>query len=125
MANASVRLFPSSDGFDGSYFSFAAEYANYRFDGLKVEEVKSGLIYEDEFSVPETANLLDFSVRYGYQTLHPKLSTEYFIGATRRTKSVNMVDIGRDGTFVYRNGMADYSSSTFILQAGVRIGFQL
>jgi hypothetical protein len=125
LANASLRLFPASDGFEGGYFSLVGGYTHYRFKARKVNEVRNNEIYEEDYTTAENVSYLDAVVRYGFQSLYPKLSTEYFIGVGLRKKISNLTDIGRDGGLVYRNGLVNYSSTDFIFQLGVRIGFQL
>ncbi len=74
----------------------------------------------------ETVRNFDYSVRAGFQTLFSPLTTDAFIGVGIRSRNETRLDIGLDReTSLITNKFQTLSSSTILLEAGIRIGLEV
>ncbi|HMT54964.1 MAG TPA: hypothetical protein PKC06_17050 [Saprospiraceae bacterium] len=121
----SPRFFYESDGFEGSYIAPVFRYSTYNYSVKPILEIPGEIIREASYSTDESVKNIDLLVHYGTQVLYPKLTTEYFIGLGARLETANRQDLGIDSSGVNRNGIAEIKKTTFLLEGGVRIGFQL
>jgi hypothetical protein len=130
IGSISSRFFFESDGFEGNYISPKIQYTRFNVGVQPVKEIlnTSGIISDripNEFTFEEHFQTIDFSIQYGIQKLYPKLTAEYFIGLGIRSVSLIRQDIGIDEMGIQRNGAYTESGSKFLIEIGVRVGFQL
>jgi hypothetical protein len=121
----SPRLFFDSDGFEGMYIAPVLRSSTQKFD---VQRVYEGLSYAEHNPADlqqESVKNFDLLVHYGGQTLHPKLSVEWFIGGGMRFRNSVRQDIGFDFNQQALNGERRFKDRKFRLEAGIRVGFQL
>ena len=124
MASISPRLFFDSDGFEGMYIAPLVRYSVQKFAVQKVREDVPFVERTDEYQDEHIKNL-DIVVQYGNQTLYPKLSFEWFIGAGIRFRNNMRQDVGYNEFFLAQNGVREYKDKKLRLEAGIRLGFQL
>jgi hypothetical protein len=121
----SPRLFFDSDGYEGMYIAPVFRYSTQKFE---VQKVREGLPYiernPDELQQESIKNM-DLLVHYGGQTLYPKLTLEWFIGAGIRFSKNLRQDVGYDYLFQSGNGERSFKDKKFRLETGIRVGFQL
>ncbi len=125
MASFSPRLFFGSDGFDGGYIAPMVRFSQRKFEVQKVLEGTPSLERAPNEYQPEKVKSIDFGVQYGYQTIYPKLTFEWFAGVGARISNNLRQDIGRDLDGNYGNGASEFKSRKFRFEAGIRVGFQL
>jgi len=124
LASISPRLFFESDGFEGMYIAPVLRYSVQNFD---VQKVREGLPYIDRSDEvqKEYVKNFDLLVHYGSQSLYPKLSFEWFLGAGIRFRNNLRQDVGYDSSLVSANGERTFKDKKFRLEVGIRVGFQL
>lgn len=95
---------------------------------VEVQKVREGLPYIDRLPddlQKETVKNLDVLVHYGGQTLYPKLTLEWFLGAGVRFRNNLRQDVGFNALQLSGNGERSFQDKKFRLEAGIRVGFQL
>lgn len=120
----SPRFFFASDGYEGSYFAPNFGFSTQRTNVQKIDETKFDLSRLENVWQKESDKNIDFSIRYGYQVLYPRLSLEYFAGVGIRNTKNTRQDIGIDANGIYRNGERTYNTKSFLPEIGLRVGFQ-
>jgi hypothetical protein len=126
MASVSPRLFFDSDGYEGMYIAPVLRYSTQKFE---VQKIREGVNYIERIPSDvqeESVKNFDLLVHYGGQSLYPKLSVEWFIGAGIRFRDNFRQDVGYQGTFqLSANGSRSFKDKKFRLESGIRVGFQL
>ncbi len=124
LASASARLFWESEGLDGMYIAPVFRYSTDRREVQKVVEGLGTIERDINNWQAEHQKNMDIMVHYGYQTLYPKLTAEWFLGAGLRFSKNLRQDVGFniDGS---QNGERNFSEKKFKFDIGVRVGFQL
>lgn len=124
-ANASARIYFDSDGYEGKYVAPSITLMNNRYQVQKVKEGATSETRLPDDLQQESVRNLDFSIRYGYQVLYPRLAVDYFCGLGVRVKNGTRQDIGYDETSLVRNGEKQVRGSQLLVEFGLRLGFQL
>ncbi|MCC6279543.1 MAG: hypothetical protein IT262_03020 [Saprospiraceae bacterium] len=123
--SVSPRLFFDSDGYEGMYIAPVFRYSTQKFEVQKVREGVPYLERNPDDLQQESIKNMDLMVHYGGQTLYPKLTLEWFIGAGIRFSDNRRQDVGYDFLFLAGNGERSFKDKKFRLETGIRVGFQL
>jgi hypothetical protein len=117
--------FYDSDGFDGAYIAPVFRFSQARYKVQQVDENSNNETRLPDVWQNENERDIDLVIHYGYQNLHPKLTTEYFIGLGVRFNKSTRQDIGTTAFGNYQNGEKTFSQKLLRLETGIRLGFQL
>ncbi len=121
----SPRFYYESDGFDGPYIAPVLRYSKARYKAQQVDEFSSNEVRLADVWQNESERDIDIVVHYGYQSLHPRLTTEYFIGLGVRFNKSTRQDVGTGPFGNYLNGEVSFKQNLLRLETGIRLGFQL
>ncbi|MCB0659641.1 MAG: hypothetical protein KDC04_01825 [Saprospiraceae bacterium] len=120
------KLYLASEALEGTSISLVLRYTNNNFKAQPVSGAANSYTRLPEFSFKENQRFLDYIVRLNYQTLFPKLSFEYFLGGGIRKENSLRQDIGADNAYsAVGSASVNSKRSYFVLDFGMRIGFQL
>lgn len=110
---------------EDAYISLNLKYHTNNYDVLQAQETNV-FVRELDVYADETVRNFDYSVRAGFQTLFSPLTTDAFIGVGIRSRNETRLDIGLDReTSLITNKFQTLSSSTILLEAGIRIGLEV
>jgi hypothetical protein len=119
------RFFYESEGYEGAYISPVFRLSTTRYQVQKILEGASDEIrLEDSFQA-ETVRNMDIIIQYGYQYLHPRLTTEWFVGLGARLQKSKRQDIYYSDFGQYFNGNVTFKNTLLRVELGARVGFQL
>jgi hypothetical protein len=126
LLSLSPRLFIDNDGYEGSYIAPVVRWStrSYQVQEAGGNANRGELMRLDSRQREQVRNL-DILVNYGYQTLFPVLSLEFFIGAGVRLQNATRQDVGIDNLGFYRNGERTINDTKLRFDLGIRVGFQL
>lgn len=125
MFSLSPRLFFESDGYEGMYIAPVLRYSAQNFE---VQKVREGIAVIERMPTDlqkESVKNTDVLVHWGSQSLFPKLTFEWFIGAGIRFRNNTRQDIGFDAQTLSGNAERNFKDKRFRMEAGIRVGFQL
>jgi hypothetical protein len=125
MVGFSPRFWFGDDGFEDSYISVNAAYHRQPYDARSVVETRNSLTYSQLFDIKERFSYIDLTTRIGAQYLGARMTFEYFIGLGVRLRNDQLIDVGRDNLFVYRNGTTKIKDSGLLVEGGCRVGFRM
>lgn len=121
----SPRLFFESDGYEGMYIAPVLRYSTQNFEVQKVREGITSIERLPNDLQKESVKNTDLLVHWGSQSLYPKLTFEWFIGAGIRFRNNTRQDVGFDALTFSGNGERTFNDKRFRMEAGIRVGFQL
>ena len=120
----SPRLYFASDGMDGSYIAPEIRILQRRAEAQQPDPFNYPERLENSFDT-ESIRLTDLMVNFGWQTLFPKLSLDYSLGAGIRQVSGSWQQVSQDANGDYFSSTPIRKESNFRFDIGLRIGFQL
>ena len=122
----SLKFYFYNDAPDDFYISLNLRYSTNRFDVQKAIPTEIPLQRDPSSLQSESVGNLDYTVRFGFQSLYSPLVSDFFIGIGLRRANHNRLDIGFDGaTSEYVNAMQEFSTSRLLFESGVRLGFEV
>lgn len=125
MFTASPRFFFDSDGYEGMYIAPVLRYSIQNFKVQKVEEGRGDIVRLPDDVQKESIKNTDIMVHWGSQTLYPKLTLEWFLGAGIRLRSNTRQDVGFSATTLSGNAERKFNDKRLRIEMGIRVGFQL
>ncbi len=121
----SPRLFFESGGFDGGYIAPVLRYSKAKYKVQQVDETATSEVRLPNVWQKENERDIDLVIHFGYQRLHPKLTSEIFFGIGARFNKSTRQDLGRNDLGFYQNGVRNFQRTILRIESGIRLGFQL
>lgn len=125
MISGSARLYFDEDAMDGSYFALNLRYSQANIQINDITPNSFNINRNPNQWVDEKATRFDIVGHYGYQFIHSKLTSEYFIGLGARIRNQDKQDLGFNQFGFVQSAINNFKDSILRVELGLRIGFQL
>lgn len=118
---AAVKLYFANEAPCGLYLSFNVNYSRLNYSAKRVKEGMTSILRVEDYDM-EKVNNLEYSVRFGWQSFHDPLISNFFIGFGVLNSNQIRQDLGYNQFNQLMNNTQSIKFSSPTLVLGLRIG---